>query len=130
MDENIMESSSQDLLEDFIEETSINETSEQTLEVSSGEFASEVVGEDSSEDETGTDLFDDNLNVELSETEEYVVEIVYDDTTLLEMIQEQNTLLQYQNTVLSAVMFALMFIICDRFISRSWSHIRSIGGGR
>lgn len=129
MDE-IIEISSQDLSEDFTEETSIDDIPEETSEAGSDEPASEIVGEDSSEDELGTDLIDDNLDVELSETEEYVTEMVYDDTVLLETLQEQNSLLESQIILLSIIVFALMFIICDRFIERTWSHIRSIGGGR
>ena len=145
-------------MESFEENTEVNsqevlETSEESSSVSSGEgdlsgdsgssAGAESSGADSGEIlEEGTDGegilvepvdgvsdLESGENEELIETSDMVavVEQLEDQNVLLE---EQNVLLESQVVFLSMIIFVLMFNVCDRFISRIWSSIRSLGGGK
>lgn len=136
-------------MESFEETTEIDsqevlETSEETSSVPDGESdvsdnsdtseGTESSGADSSEllDETvegeGDSLLssDDVADLELGETQEAIATVDMD--AVVEQLEAQNVLLESQVMFLSMIIFILMFNVCDRFISRIWSSIRSMGG--
>lgn len=138
-------------MESFEESTEIDsqevlETSEESSSVPDGESdvsdnsntseGAESSGADSSEllDETvegeGDSLLpsDDVADLELGENQETIATVDMD--AVVEQLEAQNVLLESQVMFLSMIVFILMFNICDRFISRIWSSIRSMGGSK
>lgn len=131
---------------EFLEETTeidsqeVFETSEESSSIPDGESdvseGTESSGADSSEllDETvegeGDSLLssDDVDDLELGETQETVE--TADMVAVVEQLEAQNVLLESQVMFLSMIVFILMFNVCDRFISRIWSSIRSMGGSK
>lgn len=138
-------------MESFEEITEIDspevlETSEESSSVPDGENdvsdnndtseGTESSGADSSEllDETvegeGDSLLpsDDVADLEVGETQEAIATVNMD--AVVEQLEAQNVLLESQVMFLSMIIFILMFNVCDRFISRIWSSIRSMGGSK
>ena len=110
----------------------LEETTEEITEVTSEHFApeGETLAGDPVEENSENDLLTDEL-------QETTSEINYDDTVLMETLQiqyelleEQQTTLQYTNFLLTWIMVILLFTLFNQFITRIWSSIRSIGGGK
>lgn len=71
---------------------------------------------------------DDVTDLGLDEAQETVE--TADMVAVVEQLEAQNVLLELQVMFLSMIIFILMFNVCDRFISRIWSSIRSMGGSK
>ncbi|MBO5341973.1 MAG: hypothetical protein J6A73_04735 [Lachnospiraceae bacterium] len=127
--------------------------SEETSSISDGEDSlsdpavssedSESTGTDFSEDmdesitgegtgveySDGSSLGEDLLDEESTSTVDMVAVVEQLEHQNI-LIEDQNALLDSQAALLSMIIFILMFNICDRFISRIWSFIRSMGGSK
>lgn len=145
-------------MKSFEENTEVNsqevlETSEESSSVSSGEgglsggsgssAGAESSGADPEEVLDGTSegegdflqSSDDVTDMGLDEVQETIegtdmVAVVEQLEAQNVLLEEQNVLLESQVMFLSMIIFILMFNVCDRFISRIWSSIRSLGGGK
>lgn len=81
--------------------------------------------------EENSEIFDSEENLVIDDaSSETEASVFYDDTVLLEKLQEQNDLLTVQNSFMAAFFFVFLFTIFDRFISRINKSIRFIGGGK
>lgn len=146
-------------INDFLENGSENElqeditSSEETSSVSDGEDSlsapavssegSEPSGTDISEDmdesvtgegtgveySDGTSLDETLMDEESASTSDMVAVVEQLEHQNI-LIEDQNALLDSQAALLSMIIFILMFNVCDRFISRIWSSIRSMGGSK
>lgn len=134
--EETTEIDSQEVLETSEESSSVPDGENNVLDNSDTSGGTESSGADSSEllDETvegeGDSLLpsDDVADLELGETQEAIATVNMD--AVVEQLEAQNVLLESQVMFLSMIIFILMFNVCDRFISRIWSSIRSMGGSK
>lgn len=134
--EETTEIDSQEVLETSEESSSVPDGENDVLDNSDTSGGAESSGADSSEllDEIvegeGDSLLssDDVDDLELGETQETVE--TADMDAVVEQLEAQNVLLESQVMFLSMIIFILMFNVCDRFISRIWSSIRSMGGSK
>ena len=134
--EETTEIDSQEVLETSEESSSVTDEESDVSDNSDTSEGTESSGVDSSEllDETvegeGDPLLssDDVADLELGETQEAIATVDMD--AVVEQLEVQNVLLESQVMFLSMIVFILMFNVCDRFISRIWSSIRSMGGSK
>lgn len=134
--EETIEIDSQEVLETSEESSSVPDGESDVSDNSDTSEGTEFSGADSSEllDETvegeGDSLLssDDVDDLELGETQEAIATVNMD--AVVEQLEAQNVLLESQVMFLSMIIFILMFNVCDRFISRIWSSIRSMGGSK
>ena len=134
--EETTEIDSQEVLETSEESSSVPDGESDVSDNSDTSEGIESSGADSSEllDETvegeGDSLLssDDVDDLELGEIQETVE--TADMVAVVEQLEAQNVLLESQVMFLSMIVFILMFNVCDRFISRIWSSIRSMGGSK
>lgn len=102
---------------------------------SSGSAPEEVLDETSEGEGDLLQSSDDVTDMGLDEVQENVegtdmVAVVEQLEAQNVLLEEQNVLLESQVMLLSMIIFILMFNVCDRFISRIWSSIRSMGGSK
>lgn len=134
--EETTEIDSQEVLETSEESSSVPDGESDVSDNSDTSEGTESSGADSSEllEETvegeGDPLLssDDVADLELGETQEAIATVDMD--AVVEQLEAQNVLLESQVMFLSMIIFILMFNVCDRFISRIWSSIRSMGGSK
>lgn len=134
--EETTEIDSQEVLETSEESSSVPDGENGVLDNSDTSGGTESSGADSSEllDETVEEdgdglLFTDDVTDLGSEVVQETVGIS-DMDAVVEQLEAQNVLLESQVMFLSMIIFILMFNVCDRFISRIWSSIRSMGGSK
>ncbi|MBO5081531.1 MAG: hypothetical protein J6C06_02890 [Lachnospiraceae bacterium] len=134
--EETTEIDSQEVLETSEESSSVPDGENDVLDnsdisggaESSGADSSELLDETVEEDGDGLLSTDDVTDLGSEVVQETVG--ISDMDAVVEQLEAQNVLLESQVMFLSMIVFILMFNICDRFISRIWSSIRSMGGSK